>query len=108
METDAIYKLFGARLSGARKEAGLTQEQLSDRVGLSRASIANIEAGRQRIGLHLALELSVAVEAQSVADLLPTDFMRPANDSDHQTVKLTGSTLSDAEADRVAMIFTNS
>lgn len=108
VETDQIYNLFGARLKAARKAAKLTQEQLAERVGLSRASIANIEAGRQRIGLHLALELSVAVEVQSIADLLPIDFMRPDNAAVHQTVKMSGSTLSAEEAESVARIFASS
>lgn len=38
---------FGAVVGTARRSLGLTQRELSAKVGLDRASIANIEAGRQ-------------------------------------------------------------
>lgn len=39
----------GAAISAARRAAGLTQAQLAEIAGLTRSSIANTEAGRQRI-----------------------------------------------------------
>jgi transcriptional regulator with XRE-family HTH domain len=47
-----FYREFGERLRRGR-EGRLSQSQLADRVGLSRASIANIERGRQRVPLHM-------------------------------------------------------
>lgn len=44
--------LFGARIQQLRDALGLTQEELRKKVGLTRTSIANIEAGRQRVLLH--------------------------------------------------------
>ncbi len=44
--------LFGARIQQLREALGLTQDDLRKKVGLTRTSIANIEAGRQRILLH--------------------------------------------------------
>lgn len=38
----------GAAIQAARLAAGLTQQQLADIAGLTRSSLANIEAGRQR------------------------------------------------------------
>jgi transcriptional regulator with XRE-family HTH domain len=38
---------IGTRIAAARKNAGVTQVKLADAVGLSRASIANIEVGNQ-------------------------------------------------------------
>lgn len=32
---------FGEKLKGARKEAGLSQEQLADKISVSRSAIAN-------------------------------------------------------------------
>jgi len=55
--TESVYKEFGQVLQRARKRLGLTQQQVAWQVGLSRPSIVNIEAGRQRIALHQALEL---------------------------------------------------
>jgi transcriptional regulator with XRE-family HTH domain len=48
----------------------VTQQQLADQAGLTRSSIANVEAGRQRVPLHVlaAIALALKVEPQ---DLLP-------------------------------------
>lgn len=40
---------------------GMSQSDLGDAVGLSRASVANIEAGRQRMLAHTLVELAAAV-----------------------------------------------
>jgi hypothetical protein len=45
-------------------------------VGLSRTSIANIEAGRQKILLHQLLDLAAAVEVHPSA-LLPEEILSP-------------------------------
>lgn len=50
MRNDYDYDAqLGARIADARNAAGLTQTQLGTRMSLTRSSIANIEAGRQRI-----------------------------------------------------------
>jgi transcriptional regulator with XRE-family HTH domain len=43
------YARIGRAISAGRRAAGLTQQQLADVAGLTRSSIANCEAGRQRI-----------------------------------------------------------
>ena len=40
-----ILKLFGKRIKELRKKSGLTQEQLSERLGLFPKQIGNIETG---------------------------------------------------------------
>jgi transcriptional regulator with XRE-family HTH domain len=40
----------------------VTQEVLASQVGLTRSSITNIEAGRQRIQLHVFLEIAAALD----------------------------------------------
>jgi len=49
----------------------MTQAQIAERVGLTRASIANIETGRQKVLLHHIYLLADALQLQSVGDLLP-------------------------------------
>lgn len=66
-----VYVEFGRRLSSARQRAGLRQETLAKRVGLTRTSITNIEKGNQRLPLHMAYLLSAAVGLDP-KDLLPT------------------------------------
>jgi transcriptional regulator with XRE-family HTH domain len=44
-----ICERLGAQVRAAREEAGMPQAELARRVGLSRPSVANLEAGRQDI-----------------------------------------------------------
>ncbi len=74
MQTDKTYQRFGKLIKELRNDMHMTQDDLADKVGLSRASIANIESGRQKIYLH---QLFVFSKFLNVAptDLLPeTDF----------------------------------
>lgn len=61
---------FGARIKAARKKVGLTPKALGALIGLSRSSIANLEAGRQRAPIHVLWNLADALGI-SVADLVP-------------------------------------
>lgn len=47
-----IYILVGAKIAHMREALGWNQADLARRIGLTRASVANIETGRQRILLH--------------------------------------------------------
>ena len=76
VDVDGLYKGFGAMLKKARKDAELTQEQVADRVGLSRTSITNIERGKQHIALHQLFLLASAV-GQRPEDLLPKSEVAP-------------------------------
>ena len=61
MRENKVYKEFGGRLRRARKNAKLTQENLAERVGLTRTSITNIEKGRQKVLIHTLFNLASAV-----------------------------------------------
>jgi transcriptional regulator with XRE-family HTH domain len=67
---DGLYREFGRQFREARKEAGLTQKHVAERVGLTRTSVTNIERGRQHISLHQLYLLAAAVGRQP-AELLP-------------------------------------
>lgn len=71
MATDQRYLAFGQAVSIRREQLKMTQAALAARVGMSRASIANIEAGRQSVLLHHACNIAAALGLGSVADLLP-------------------------------------
>ncbi|KJC41502.1 XRE family transcriptional regulator [Bradyrhizobium sp. LTSP885] len=71
MAGDPIYKGFGNAVSTRRKALGLTQAQLAGKVKMSRASIANIESGRQNVLLHHVYALAAALEFTKVGELLP-------------------------------------
>jgi transcriptional regulator with XRE-family HTH domain len=67
LKPDPLYKEFGKLVRAHRRRLKLTQGQLSERVGLSRTSITNIEQGRQKVLIHqvyaLAGHLEVAPES---------------------------------------------
>jgi len=69
-EVDGLYREFGRHFRQVREKAQLTQEQVAERVGLTRTSVTNIERGRQHIGLHQLYLLAAAVGRQP-AELLP-------------------------------------
>lgn len=71
MADKAIYKAFGKAVAARRKTLELTQSDLASRIGVSRASVANIESGRQSVLLHHVYALASALECAKVADLLP-------------------------------------
>lgn len=45
------YKSIGKRIQLAREEAGLSQEQLSTKIGCSQSALSNYEKGKRRIYL---------------------------------------------------------
>ena len=69
-QIDAFYGHVGRRLREVRTSAHLTQAQLAKAVDMTRSSIANLEAGRQRVPLHLLIWIAEIVDVRP-ADLLP-------------------------------------
>ena len=59
---EQIYRAFGTQVRDQREAMGLTQLQLSARIGLTRGSVANIEAGRQSVLLHQFLAIAEALQ----------------------------------------------
>lgn len=53
---------MGKRVHAARKEAGLSQEELAEIVGRRQATISDIERGKKEMGLATLILISVALE----------------------------------------------
>ncbi len=68
---DTICREVGGLIFKARKAAGLTQAELSERLDISRAAIANFETGRQNLSLVRLFEIA-DVLGVSVQSLIPT------------------------------------
>ena len=49
---EPVYRLFGAKVEQIRNVLGWTQADLAKKIGQSRAALANIEGGKQRVLLH--------------------------------------------------------
>jgi transcriptional regulator with XRE-family HTH domain len=70
MASTGVYRALGERIARLRRGLGLTQVELAERVGLSRASIASIEAGRQRISLDQVYLLAGALGISRLDELV--------------------------------------
>lgn len=66
-----LYVALGRRVAASRKRLGLTQADLAAQISLTRASVANIETGRQRIMLHDVFALVEALGGKSILDFVP-------------------------------------
>jgi transcriptional regulator with XRE-family HTH domain len=90
-----VYRLLGSRAATRRKQLKLKQAEVAEQIGLSRASLANLETGRQKILLHHVYKLAAALKVRSILDLIPSTLVEiePMNFtgdavSDQQKVKL--------------------
>jgi len=86
MNQGKLYKNIGWKLAAKRRAQQLTQQQLADQVGMSRASIANIERGEQSIMVHMLFAIAECLKLKDVSELLPM----PNVTKDGQ-LRLTGS-----------------
>jgi transcriptional regulator with XRE-family HTH domain len=64
MPEHEVLVRIGARIRAVRSGSGLTQRVVAERTGLSRASIANVEAGRQNLRLRQLVALAAALGVQ--------------------------------------------
>jgi transcriptional regulator with XRE-family HTH domain len=67
---DELYDQLGTLIRDRRKKLLLTQRDLAARIGISRASLANIETGRQKVLVHQLYALAAALNLKP-SDLLP-------------------------------------
>jgi transcriptional regulator with XRE-family HTH domain len=70
MNKERFYAELGRRLRQARTTARLTQAELADRAGVTRAALANIERGEQRMAAHQLVAVAAALGIEP-AVLLP-------------------------------------
>lgn len=59
---EPIYQEAGKRIVGWRKHRGLSQAQLAEKIGLTRASLTNIEVGKQRVQIHTLVKICRALD----------------------------------------------
>ena len=67
-----LYERIGKRIRGHRRSKGILQEGLAESAGLSRGSISNIEAGRQKLYIHHLVAIAKALQ------LDPAELLAPA------------------------------
>ena len=69
-----LYRAIGAHIAEARQQLGVRKSDLALAVGLTRASIANIENGNQKIQVH------TLIAAAQALGLDPADLITQAID----------------------------
>lgn len=70
ISSDDVYTVLGKRIRVGRSRVRLTQDELAQRVGLTRTSITNLELGRQKIQVHTLYAIAQALQLP-IASLLP-------------------------------------
>lgn len=68
---DSLYKIIGKNIKVNRELAHLTQNELAEKLNLSRTSIVNIEKGYQHPYIHLLWEIAEIFNI-NISLLLPT------------------------------------
>lgn len=69
-----IYRLIGERVKEEREGNGFTQEQIAEGLTIGRTAIANLEAGREAVGLG-TLSIIAARLGLSLGDLMPEQWV---------------------------------
>jgi transcriptional regulator with XRE-family HTH domain len=86
VDEKAIYRAFGRAVADRRKSMSKTQLNVAQQIGLSRASLANIERGQQKVFLHQILALAEALELDSSHEIVPS--RAPPSDTVEQGAKV--------------------
>ncbi len=66
-----LYSILGSKIKSIRESLGITQTELSEKIGLGRSSISNIEKGNQQPPLHIIYMICKELNAD-IHSLLPT------------------------------------
>ncbi|PYV47192.1 MAG: hypothetical protein DMG92_16765, partial [Acidobacteria bacterium] len=82
-DIQSLYRAVGAKIRAARENSAekISQNKLSKRLDISRASIVNIEAGRQHAPLSLLWRIAEALSVELVT-LVPRRAEMNASDAD--------------------------
>lgn len=79
------YEKIGRKLQKAREEAGLSQEELANKVGCKQASLSNYELGKRR--LYLAdLQRIGQILGKPIVYFLEESEMDSVNPCDHEDI----------------------
>lgn len=73
MATSDEHREFCERVKARRKELGLTQVQMAERLGMTQGAYAQIESGSHAPGFHQLYRLSFALEID-LRELLPVAY----------------------------------
>jgi transcriptional regulator with XRE-family HTH domain len=73
LDKGILYSQIGEKVRSLRTTMSLNQEDLSKKVGMTRSSIAQIEAGKQAVSVYTLYKLGEALN-KPITDILPTSL----------------------------------
>lgn len=77
-----FYEKLGENIKDARRRQNINQEELGEKLGMSRVSIVNIETGKQRLPLHVLWDISDILNIK-LEELIPAILDRQNQATDH-------------------------
>ena len=83
MDQKVFYRKIGENLRRLRNGARLTQDGLASNISVSRATIANMETGRQAMSAYQLVRIAHALNLPSLDDLFD---LRPRESDDGDSV----------------------
>src|SRR5690349_3333650 len=66
---DLLYQHIGEQIKRIRQESNMSQEELANKVGVTRTSITNIERGFQKLPLHLLYNICEVLNVEAISFL---------------------------------------
>ena len=100
MRPEAIYKDIGGIIRALRRGKDRAQDKLALQLGISRATLANIETGRQRILVHQLYAIAKSLDVKLTDLLPPPREEHPA--ANRPDLRFEGDELSAEQKDQVA------
>lgn len=71
LNSNNLYFTIGKKIKTIRKEMRFAQEELANKISLSRSSLSNIEIGKHQPSLYTLYEIALALNCE-IQDLLPS------------------------------------
>lgn len=65
-----FYEKLGENIKEARRRQNMNQEELGEKLGLSRVSVVNIETGKQRLPIHVLGDITGILKVK-MSELVP-------------------------------------
>jgi DNA-binding XRE family transcriptional regulator len=84
---EELYSIIGFRIKEARKKTGVSQDELSNTIGINRTSLSNIENGRHQPSLYLLYRICAELKID-VQDILPAYSELNVNEKENSDSEL--------------------
>jgi len=101
MNSCDIYQELGKMIKRYRQGEGRTQTQLAAQIGISRASLANIEAGRQQVLVHHLFDIAQALDIESLDTLLSPKKIKRLSKKPSSSLRVNSANLSKKQLEEV-------